>query len=130
MPVDIVLASLDDPKPVPASETEYVIELTDRLRQAYQKAREHLQRCAESIKKNYDVRVKPAKYEVGQWVFYLYQRRHRGRSPKWTSAHTGLYRIFHIIEPCNVVLAWNKGAHRFVLQMDKLKPFVGDPPVS
>jgi hypothetical protein len=130
MPVDIVLASVDDPKPVCTIETEYAADLIERLQQAYQKAREHLHRCAEMRKKAYDMRVKPAEFELGQWVYYLYQRRYRGRSPKWVSAYTGPYRIVHVIPPCNVVLAKNRRSKRFVVHVDKLKPFVGDPPDS
>ena len=128
MPADIVLASVNDPKTPERAECEYAVELIDRLRLAYQRAREHLQQCAETRKKAYDLRVKPAAYEVGQWVYYLYQRRYKGRSPKWISAYTGPYKIVEVIEPCNVVLAKNSRSKKFVVHTDKLKPYYGDPP--
>ena len=130
MPIDVVLASDSDPKPNLASESEYAAELVDRLRTAHQQARECLKRSAETRKRSYDLKVKPVEFEVGQWVYYLYQRRFKGRSPKWTSAYTGPYRIVHKIPPCNVVLAKSKRSNRFVVHIDKLKPFCGEPPPS
>ena len=126
----MVLASDSDPKPNLASESEYAAELVDRLRTAHQQARECLKRSAETRKRSYDLKVKPVDFEVGQWVYYLYQRRFKGRSPKWTSAYTGPYRIVHKIPPCNVVLAKSKRSNRFVVHIDKLKPFCGEPPPS
>jgi hypothetical protein len=128
MPVDVIMASLDDPKEECPSGAEYAAELVDRLRRAYKTARNNLKKAAETRKRNYDVRVKPQEFKEGEWVFYLYQRRFKGRSPKWASAYTGPFRIVKLLPPCNVVLAKNRRSNRFVVHKDKLKKFYGDPP--
>ena len=128
MPVDVIMASLDDPKEECPSGAEYAAELVDRLRRAYETARNNLKKAAETRKRNYDVRVKPQEFKEGEWVFYLYQRRFKGRSPKWASAYTGPFRIVKMLPPCNVVLAKNKRSNRFVVHKDKLKKFYGETP--
>ena len=53
----------------------YVAELQERLVEAYAAMWEHLGVAAERGKKNYDLRVRPAEFQVGQQVLFFYSRR-------------------------------------------------------
>ena len=69
-PVDLVYAS-------------YADELIDRMRRAHTLVREQLGVAAVRNKRNYDMRVRPQRYSVGQWVYYFNPRKIQGRQDKW-----------------------------------------------
>ena len=66
-----------------ANPDEFVESVRLNQKKAYALARDHLWRRAERSKHSYDMRARPAKFEVGDWVWYYNPRRYVGRSPKW-----------------------------------------------
>ena len=76
-PIDLVFGSSSDSAP---NNREDVVEWQERLyREAYSLVREHLGEQAQRRKKGYDMRVRPASFTVGTWVWVL--RRGNGTIP-------------------------------------------------
>ena len=82
-PIDIVLG-LPNAEEQQENYDTYVETLSDRMREAYSFVRKEIGRAAERNKKYYDVRVRPLKYKLGDWVHYYNPRRYKGRQEKWS----------------------------------------------
>ena len=80
------------------------------------------------MKKSYDMRVRPAKFSVGMWVYYYNPRRYQGRSPKWQCMFTGPDVIMRMLDPVNAVIQQSKRSKPLVCHVDKLKPCEGETP--
>ena len=129
-PVDMVYGS--PAEPAPANYDSYAIELGDRLRRAYSFVREHLNTVAERSKRYYDLRVKPQKYHVGDWVYYFNPRKLVGRQDKWRRKFCGPFLVTKILGPVNVLLQRTKRAKPFSAHIGKMKPYLADdtPPLN
>jgi len=103
----------------------YVTALRDRMDEAYTLVRQHLKRAAERRKRGYDLRVKPALFEKGDWVLYYSPRRYKGRSPKWMKCFTGPFMVQRSCGPVNYVLQRSAKAKPFVAHVDKLRLHYG-----
>ena len=129
-PVDLVLEALPGEEEHYESFNDYVCELQRRMRESYALAREHLDAAAERRKNEYDIKVKSAKFEVGQWVWYLYPRRYTKRSPKWCRNYEGPFLVVQTIPPCDYVIQRSRRSTPQVVHGDKLKRCHGETPAS
>jgi hypothetical protein len=129
-PIDLVLAVDDEPPGVGTSPNQFVNEMAQRQRAAYSLARQNLGRAAERRKREYDLRVRHRQFKVGDWVFYYYPRRYKGRSPKWARTYTGPYLVVREIPPCNYVIQRSARSKSLVTHADKLKLCLGETPQS
>jgi len=110
----------------------YADELEERLKRAYSFVRNHLKRAAERNKKYYDLRVRPQRYKVGDWV-YCYQSRRshvthvshvtQGWQDKWCRKFRGPFLVTQALGPVNLVLHRSKKAKPFCVHIDKVKPY-------
>lgn len=130
MPVDVVMG-------VPTAEVEhagsceqFVDEKVKVMRKAYELAREALGCRAERAKRGYDMRVRPARYRVGEWVYYYCPRRYTGRTPKWQRMYSGPFLVVQVVGPVNVRLQASKRSASFLSHIDKLKHCRGPTPES
>ena len=73
------------------SHDDFVESVRDKLQTTYTLVREHLGQAAVRNKKYYDMRVRPAKYKRGDWVYYFNPRKYKGRQDKWSRKYTGPY---------------------------------------
>ena len=105
---------------------EFVDQLKEKADRAFRIAREQLQTAAKRRKTGYDIRVRRQSFEVGDWVWYYYPRRFRGRSPKWQCNYIGPYRVVRVIEPSNYAIQKSSRAAPFVVHADKLKKCYSD----
>ena len=121
MPLDLVMGLPADDCNNDRSLTEFIIKAQEDAEVAYGVAREHLHVAAERRKANYDIRVKPLEFSVGDWVWYWYPRRFQRKSPKWQKNYTGPYMVVRVIQPSNYVLQKSARAKPFVVHADKLK---------
>ena len=130
MPIDLVMGL----PPNEAKESKDTHEDLSKLQcdasEAYQLARKHLRANAERRKKEYDVRVRPEQFKMGDWVYYHYPRRYQSRSAKWQKSYIGPYLIVRMIEPVNCVLQKSAKSKPFVVHVDKLKICHGETPPS
>ena len=128
-PVDIVYQTPETPHPI--SYASYADELRCRMQEAYTLVREHLRVSAERTKRAYDIRVRPRRYEVGDWVYYFNPRRFVGRQDKWRRKYDGPFLVTKVIGAVNVMLQRTKRSKPFCVHLDKLKPYTGESvPVS
>ena len=129
-PLDLVLGVVPEEQQLHDSYDDYVSELQRRQRDAYELARIHLGVSAQRRKEHYDIRVRPAKFEVGQWVWYFYPRRYVSRSPKWTKNYDGPFLVTRVIPPSDYVIQRSRRSSPQVVHGDKLKPCFGNHPAS
>ena len=120
-PIDLVLAVEDEPEGVGTSPNGYVNELLQRQRTAHRIARQTLGGAAERRKKDYDLHVRSREFNQGDWVYYFYPRRYKGRSTKWSRMYNGPFLIVRVIPPCNFVIQRSARSKLIVTHTDKLK---------
>jgi len=130
MPLDVVISLSAEHSTLHESPHGYLAQLHQHTSEAYALARRRLRACAEQRKKYFDLRVRPEKFSVGDWVFYHYHRRLQSRSLKWQKAYTGPFLIVRMIEPSNCVLQKTPKSKGFVAHFDKLKKCYEDSPES
>src|SRR5688572_27655923 len=104
-----------------ATYSSYVEDLAERMETAYREVREQLRRAAERRKHDYDLRVRPATFDVGTSVWYFTPRRYQGRSPKWQKLYCGPYEVLKQCGPVNYLLRKSPKSPPFVAHVDKLK---------
>ena len=98
------------------------------MRTAFDLVRQHIGEAAQRNKRYYDIRVKPARYKVGQWVYYFNPRRFKGRQDKWSRKYTGPFCVIKVLGPVNVELQLTKRSKPFIAHIDKVKPSLGESP--
>jgi len=123
-PVDIVYSCQQNQSP--ANYDDYAEELEDRLKRAYSFVRNHLKRAAERNKRYYDLRVRPQRYKVGDWVYCYQSRRVQGRQDKWCRKFRGPFLVVRVLGPVNLLLQRSKKAKPFCVHIDKVKPYEAD----
>jgi len=128
-PVDLVLNPPSAEEPL-VHYDDYVERLRDRIRGAYTLVREELGRAAERNRKYYDLRVRPRQYSIGQWVYYYNPRHYRGRQDKWSRKYGGPFLVTALPSAVNVTLQKSRNAKPFTVHIDKVKPFLSEPPQS
>jgi len=68
MPIDIVIDNISEDRPKHETYVDYVEDLRGRLIKSHQIAREHLGTAADRRKQEYDLKVKPRSFQVGEKV--------------------------------------------------------------
>jgi len=129
-PLDVVLGVPAEEEPHAGSCDEFVDRKVQVMRKAYELARENLGCRAERAKKGYDMRVRPTRYNVGQWVYHYSPRRFVRRSPKWQRMYSGPFLIVQRVGPVNVKLQASRRSAPFITHIDKLKLCLGPTPDS
>ena len=130
MPIDLVMGWPPDECGEGMDVNDYLTKLHHDASAAYQLAHKHLRASAERRKKDYDVRVRPEQFKVGEWVYYHYPRRYQSKSAKWQKSYIGPYLIVRMIEPVNCVLQKSVKSKPFVVHIDTLKKCFGETPKS
>jgi len=97
-PIDILLGSPRDDT-MTMNIHNFVEERTERMKLSYDIVRKHLESCAVTSKRYYDMRVRPQTFETGSWVWMFYPRRRIGKSPKWQRFYTGPYLVIKQLSP-------------------------------
>jgi len=128
-PVDVVL-DLPDPNGPHETYDSYVEKLQSRMKEAYIHVRQEIGHAAERNKRYYDLRVRPRKYEVGDWVYYFNPRHYKGRQDKWSRKYSGPFLVVAVTSSVNVIIQRSPKAKKFVVHIDKVKPFLSETPTS
>ena len=124
-PLDIVYGPPEEPDGNGQTYSTYAAELLEKFEKAYRAARQGLRKGAERRKHSYDLRVRPAKFEAGDWVYYFSPRKFVGRSPKFQRNFTGPWMIVRACGPVNYLLQKSPKAKPFVAHVDKLRHCYG-----
>jgi len=128
-PVDIVYGTGDVPSESVSCD-DFVESVRDRMQTAHTIVRNHLGQAAVRNKKYYDMRVRPAKYKRGDWVYNYNPRKFKGRQDKWSRKYTGPFCVIQVLGPVNVQLQKNRKSRPFISHIDKVKPHFGEKPIS
>jgi len=87
--------------------------------------REHLGRAAERMKQRYDLRVRPQKFQQGEWVLYYNPRKIQGRQQKWQRKYTP-YLVVKELLPVNYLIQKSKKSRPIIAHVDKLRKWDTD----
>ena len=74
--------------------------------------------------------MRDRQFKKGDWVYWFYPRRYKGRSPKWARQYIGPFLITRVIPPCNYVIQKSARSKPIVTHTDKLKACLGEVPKS
>ena len=102
---------------------EYVSWLRERLQTAHDIAREHLGNVAKRHKYAYDTKLEHLRYEQGECVWYLHEKRVIGISPKLQPRYVRCV-VLKRLSDVTYLIGVEKGDNR-VVHHDKLKRYEG-----
>ena len=120
MPIDVMVGSPDDNSN--QDELDYVTGLRERLEDAYDVAREHLQTSANRQKRHYDLRANESPYKPGDLVWISNKTRKKGKSPKMQMRWSGPLVVMERINDVTYKLKMNEKDTKIV-HYDLLKPY-------
>jgi hypothetical protein len=124
-PVDLLVESPPGHESSQWSFDEYVADRQQQLRDAYCLVRNHSGKAAIRQKHRYDLRVKPCRFNGGDYVWYYYPRRRKGLSAKWRRHYTGPYKVVQVLDPLLDRIQRNPRSSAFITHVDKLKAYIG-----
>jgi len=127
-PIDLVLGTSELREVKEETYDDFVETTRDRMSSAYDLVRRHVGEAAVRNKRYYDMRVKPRQFQKGDWVYYFNPRKFQGRQDKWSRKYTGPFCVINVPGPVNVELQLNKRSKPFIVHIDKVKHFHGEPP--
>ena len=90
------------------------------MRQAYTVVRESIKANFDRSKKRYDARVKSAKFEVGNKVYYYVPRKHVGNNKKWTLDNRGPFTVTRKVNEVNYAIQKSSSSQPLVVHIDRL----------
>ena len=126
-PLDLLTPVPDETEPVDVH--EYAVDLTERLRYAFDFVQKFAQTRMERMKKAYDTHVKPKTFVIGQLVYYYYPRKRQNKYNKWQSNYLGVYKIIKVLNSTNCIIQRTPRSQGFVTHFDKLRAYLGTTPV-
>jgi len=118
-PADIVYGVTEPQGDV--SYDDFVEAVRDRMRKAYDVARENLQVAARRNKRYCDMQVKQKSFVVGEAVYYYNPRRFQRRSEKWARKYTGPFTVEKVLSPVNYLIRRSPRSKPLVTHVDKLR---------
>jgi hypothetical protein len=121
-PIDLVYGKPPDSDRPETTYSAYTLDLMERMEDAYRLVREQLRVSAERRKRRYDMKVRPARFVPGDYVWYYTPRRYQGRSPKWSRTYTGPFVVVEQTGLVNYKLRKSRHARPFIAHVDKLRP--------
>ena len=125
LPVDLTTAS-------PAAEgtepqTDFAMDLRNRMQDAHDRARLHLKGSARHQKKTYDRGTNDAGLKEGQFVWLYNHAKKKGLSPKLVSRWQGPYLILDKLSNVTYRIQLKPRGRMQVVHFDRLKPYSGEP---
>ena len=121
MPSDVMFSDVSDSQE-PESFGSYVESIRNKMRKAHKVAQEHLKVKAKRQKDNYDAKSSFNHYCVGDYVWYLTERRQIGENPKLYMPYKGPYVIVDKLSDIDFVIQACPTDKYKVINRNKLKP--------
>lgn len=125
-PLDLLLETPGETAPAEAA--EYATSAIERLSRAFEIVCRHSGQQVERQKRNYNANVRTQEYRPGDFVWYFYPRRYRGRTPKWARSYTGPFQVIRAINDANFLIRRGPRAKPIVCHIDKLRRYYGATP--
>src|SRR6218665_1556158 len=129
LPIDLVLGECN-PNESRITVVEYVAKQTEQIQDSFRFARDYMQKLAVQRAVRYDLRVKPAKFRVDQWVWYYYPRKRIGIKDKWAKWFVGPYKVIQQVGPVLYKIQKSPRSQPLLVYVDKLKAYAGEPPTD
>ena len=123
-PVDLIYGNPEEEPP--KSYDDYVTEVQNRMKRAYDVVRRNLGEAAIRYKRQYDMRVRPRKYNKDDWVWCYNPRHIAGKQEKWRKKFCGPYLVVRTFGPVNVQLQRSKRSKPFNVHIDRVKPYLAE----
>lgn len=125
LPIDLVLGECCT-STTGTTVNDYVGDRVEQIQNTFRLARECMKHQATSRAFRYDLRVKPATFKVGQWVWYFYPRRRTGIKEKWAKHFTGPFRVQEQLSPVLYKIQKSPRSQPLIVYVDKLKAYLGE----
>lgn len=109
------------PGDVPETAVEYIADMRRQIERAYETARRSMATAAKRQRRNYDSRVRPVSYNVGDVVMCHDKRRRIGRNPALQGQWTGPYIVVGKRSTVDMVIQQSKRGKQTVVHVDRLK---------
>ena len=123
-PLDLTIAAPEIPI---NNKWDYVDQMETRLQTAYQDVNQRLKTTTQRMKKRYDARVRPLRFEVGDFVWYYCPRKKSGRYQKWRRLCT-IWRVEKVLNDVNYCIRSGPRGRSLIAHIDRLRPFEGELP--
>ncbi len=111
---------------VVSSYGEYVEHLKERMQQAHQLARQHIQCAGKRQKQDYDAKQFFYQYDPGDLVWCLSDLTQLDITPKLRKPYEGPYLVVAKHNDLNYLVQYDQGGKQRVLHHNRLKPYNGD----
>ena len=128
LPIDLVLGECLPVHENTLNVVHFVTEQEHIIKTAFEEVREFSQRLANVRASRYNLRVRPAVFKPGQWVWLYYPRRRPKIKEKWAKYFVGPVKILEQLSPVLFKVQKSKRALPQLVYIDKLKPFEGKSP--
>jgi hypothetical protein len=109
---------------------EYVLEIANKMRAAYDIVREQLKTNFDRAKTRYDHRIKEVQFAEGEFVWFSTPRRKPGIGKKWQLTTTGPYKIIQKLSQVNFIIQKTPTSAKQIVHLDRLTHYVGSLPLS
>ena len=110
------------------SDSEFVEETSQKMRQAHSIVREFIKTGFDRAKRRYDARVKAVQFKEGHFVWYFIPKVVKSKKSRWNLGNKGPYRVMKRINLVNYVIQRSPRTEPFVAHVDRLTAYVGEIP--
>ena len=100
---------------------EFATLMIERMNFAHELARQVLHETALQAKRNYDVKVRPQKFEVGDVVLVYYPRKRRNQYPKWQRLFNAQATVLTRVNDITYIVQLEHSRQKRIVHVDKLK---------
>ena len=104
---------------------QYVTDLREMLFKAHEVARKHLESSAKHQKECYDSKAKLNQFDRGDYVWYLQEKREKGKSTKLHMPYSGPHLVIEKLNDLDYIIQMDGNGKQRVLHHNKLKKYEG-----
>ena len=109
------------------SDSEFVEETSQKMRQAHNIVREFIKTGFDGAQRRYDARVKAVQFK-GHFVWYFIPKVVKSKKSRWNLGNKGPYRAMKRINLVNYVIQRSPRTEPFVAHVDRLTSYAGEIP--
>jgi hypothetical protein len=127
LPIDIVMGHPEEGVKE-GNQHEYVDKMKEKMTWVHDMARESIQLKSDHQKRNYDLRAKPLRFEVGDAVWLHNPARKKGVSPKLSRPWEGPFKVVKRLSDVTYRIQKSVKTKPKVVHFDRLKLYKGENP--
>jgi transposase InsO family protein len=127
MPLDLVLGDCYVRGTAPECH-EYVLTQGVQIQDVFTLARETMKKQAKARAYRYNLRARNVEFQIGEYVWYYYDRKPRNQKDKWASHFQGPYRVEKKLSTVLYQIRKTPRSQAKIIFIDKLKLYHGPTP--